>query len=554
MLRSKKLITYLLLALIFILAAFIRFYNLNNYPVGFHQDEASLGYNGYSLLLTGKDDNGNSFPLYIDMFGDNRPSGYHYLTIIPIILFGLTEFATRFPGALIGSLTVFVVFFLAHVIFKDKSVSLMSALLIAVSPWHITISRASGEAVIALFFIILGFSLLLQGFMENKNKFIIWGVALASISYFFYHAPRVFVPLTFIALTTLLFPFWKKEIKPIRVKMLFVFVFLISLVLCLVFLARGGTGRYDQVNIFNNFETKFFISQELQEDALANSPKYLSRTVHNKITNTVRVFLDNYFDYFSGDFLFSKGGLPIWYNTPRMGLMYVIELPFLIFGLYQLVKSNNKIHKVPLAWLLVAPIVPAITMDDIPNVNRSIVMVPVLEIIVAIGFLKAAAFFYKNKLIFAGLSVLLFLGNIFYFSHQYFVNSTVHNNWYRNNGFSEMMSVVNKNYDKYDAIVISKFQGDIYPLVLFYSKYNPETYQKEGSPKNSDYKGFGKFIFVPQDCPSVQRSDEFPKVDNMLFIDKGDCPSDKSLKYKKIKYIYREDGIEAFRIVYEKSL
>jgi len=544
-------IVYLLLALIIIVGFFLRFYNLSSFPVGFHQDEASLGYNGYSLLLTGKDDNGNSLPLYIDMFGDNRPSGYHYLTIIPIKMFGLNEFSTRLPGALFGSMTIFAMFFFTNILFKNKTIGLLSALLIAFSSWHIVLSRASAEAIVALFFIVLGFSLLLQGLTENKNKFIIWGTILASISYFFYHTPRVFVPLVFIVLTTLLFPFWKKETKLIRVKILLVLAFLSGLVFCLVFFVRGGTGRYGQVNIFNNFETKFFISQELQEDALAHSPKYISRIVHNKVTNYLRVFSDNYFDYLSGDFLFTKGGLPNWYNVPRMGLMYIVELPFLLFGLYRLLKSNNRMHKAPLIWLLVAPIVPAITMDDIPNVNRSIVMLPALGIIVAVGLLSAITFFHKKRLLFIKLIALLFLGNVFYFSHQYFVNATRHNNWYRNNGFSEMMNKVNENYDNYDAIVISKFQGGIYPLVLFYSKYNPVTYQREGSPKNPDYAGFGKFFFAPQDCPSQSINKKMPKFESTLYIDKGDCPLDKSIPIRKSKYIYREDGTKAFRIVYD---
>lgn len=556
MFKQSNIAVYLIIGIIFAAALFLRLYRLNEFPVGFHIDEASLGYNGYSLLLTGKDENNNPFPLYIDMFGDNRPSGYHYLTILPIKVFGLTEFATRLPGALFGSITVFAIFLLANVIFKNKTVGLLSALLVAVSPWHIVLSRASGEAVITLFFIILGFSLLLHGLAENKNKFIIWGAILASISYFFYHTPRVFVPLAFLIFTTFLFPFWKKEAKQIRVKVLLVFIFLSSLAFSLVFFTRGGTGRYSQVNIFNNFETKFFISQELQEDALAHAPRYISRIVHNKITNDLRVFLDNYFDYFSGDFLFARGGLPIWYNVPRMGLMYIIELPFLIFGLYLLIKSNDRMYKVPLIWLLVAPIVPAITMDDIPNVNRSIVMVPALEIIVAVGFLNAIFPFHKKKLLLVGLSVLLFLGNVFYFGHQYFVNTTVHNNWYRNNGFSEMMKIVNENYSKYDVIAMSKFQGGIYPLVLFYSRYNPQTYQEEGSPKNKDYSGFGKFFFVPQDCPSVQPAEAFLKEQEIkkqkvLYVDKGDCLEGSLAQTRRREYIFREDGTRAFRIVYD---
>lgn len=547
--NNKKFI-YIFLGIIFFTAVLFRFINLSSHPAGFHIDEASLGYNGYSLLLTGKDDNGNLWPLYIDMFGDNRPSGYHYLTIVPIMFFGLTEFAVRFPGALVGSVTVFSMFFLANVLFKNKTISLLSALLTAVSPWHIALSRASSEAIIALFFIILGFSLLLHGFAENKKKLIVWGAIFASISYFFYHTPRVFVPLIFASLSTFLYPLWKSERKFLLIKTLAVFIFLSSMTLCLVFLLRGGTGRYSQVNIFNNFETNFLLLQELQEDVWGQSPKYASRLVHNKITNNFLVSIDNYFDYFSGDFLFVKGGLPIWYNTPRMGLMHIVELPFLLFGLYWLLRSNNKMYKVPIIWLFLAPVVSAITMDDIPNINRAIAMVPVLEIIVAVGFVNLAKVFYKRRILFVGVCMALFLGNIIYFGHQYFVNAKVHNPWYRNNGFSEMMSIVNKNYGKYDTIVMSKFQGGIYPLVLFYSKYNPKTYQGEGSTKNMDYNGFGKFFFVPQDCPSVQRNDKFPKV-HALFVDKGDCPLDKSLKTKKIEYVYRGDRTKVFRIVYD---
>lgn len=549
MLNNNKFI-YIFLGIIFFIAVLLRFINLSSYPAGFHQDEASLGYNGYSLMLTGKDDNGNKFPLYIDMFGDNRPSGYHYLTIAPIKLFGLNEFSTRFPGALFGSMTVFAVYLLAYVILKNKTVSLLSAFLVAVSPWHIVISRASGEAVIALFFIVLGFSLLLQGLTENKNKLIVLGTIFVSISYFFYHTPRVFVPLAFLAFATYLFPFWKNEAKLIRIKMLLVFVFLSSLVFCLVFLVSGGTGRYSQVNIFNNFETKFFISQELQEDGLAHSFGYGSRVFHNKITNYGRIFLDNYLHYFSGDFLFTKGGLPIWYSVPRMGLMYIIELPFLLFGIYVMLKSKSRIHKLPILWLIIVPIVGGITMDDIPNVNRSIIMVPVLEIIVAVGFINMVSLFHKKKLFFAILSAFLFLGNILYFGHQYFINATVHNNWYRNNGFSEMMKVVNENYSKYDAIVMSKFQGGIYPLVLFYSKYSPQAYQKEDSPKDKEYGGFGKFFFVPQDCPSVNKDNRFPKG-KLMYIENGTC-SDSAVKNNgKKTSINREDRSRAFRIVYD---
>ena len=97
----KKHLSTAILIIILAFSLFIRTYNLSTIPLGFHIDEASLGYNAYSLLLTGKDSDGNKLPLYISMFNDNNPTGYYYLATISIKAFGLNEFATRFPAALL---------------------------------------------------------------------------------------------------------------------------------------------------------------------------------------------------------------------------------------------------------------------------------------------------------------------------------------------------------------------------------------------------------------------------------------------------------------------
>jgi len=200
MFPNKKIKTYILLGSIFLLALVLRVYMLSQFPVGFHIDEASLGYNGYSLLLTGKDENNNAHPLYIDMFGDNRPSGYHYLTIIPVKLFGLSEFSTRLPAAVFGAISIFAMYSLSSVIFRSKKISLLSSLFIAIAPWHVVLSRASGEAVVALFFILAGFAFILHSLQKKSEKFLIIGTISVISSFFFYHTPRVFVPMLYVAM------------------------------------------------------------------------------------------------------------------------------------------------------------------------------------------------------------------------------------------------------------------------------------------------------------------------------------------------------------------
>ena len=294
MFKNKTFLIYLTLTVIFVLGLFLRLYSLSSFPVGFHIDEASLGYNGYSLLLTGKDDNNNPHPLYVDMFGDYRPSGYHYLTILPIIIFGLTEFSTRLPGALIGSLSIIALFFFVQVIFKNTKTSLLTTFFLAVAPWHVNLSRASDEVIVALFFILIGFCLFFYSLQKQKLKYLIAGVVLMSLSFFFYHTPRVFVPLLFFVLSISLFTIIVKTKMSYRIGLIFSFLSISFFALVLVFSVSGGTGRFSQVNIFNSFETNFFQKQQVQEDAIAKSPYILSRFFHNKITNITFVFISNY--------------------------------------------------------------------------------------------------------------------------------------------------------------------------------------------------------------------------------------------------------------------
>ncbi|MBU1127337.1 hypothetical protein KKF11_03250, partial [Patescibacteria group bacterium] len=63
----------ILLVLILLLAAALRLWGLNHYPVGLNADEAAIGYNAYSLIETGLDEHGNAWPIHFKSFGDYKP-------------------------------------------------------------------------------------------------------------------------------------------------------------------------------------------------------------------------------------------------------------------------------------------------------------------------------------------------------------------------------------------------------------------------------------------------------------------------------------------------
>ncbi len=538
---------YILLLLIVLGAGFLRIYQLGRYPVGFHIDEASLGYNGYSMLKTGKDEHGHRFPLYIDMFGDNRPSGYHYLTIIPIAIFGLNEFATRLPGAVFGTLTVIVFYFFVFALFKDRKLALFSSFLIAISPWHVVSSRASAEAIVALFFIIAGFTCIFYSLRNKNTRFLIPGFISLILSFQFYHTPRVFVPLLILCIFAVLIKKASIYPKKIIVTSIVCFIVLSFVSFLLVFVIKGGTARFSQVSVFGSPETRLVMEEQFREDGVKGVSPDIARFFHNKIINYSYTYISNYFDYFTGSFLFLKGGKPLWYNVPSIGMLNLFELPFIVIGFVYLLTQDDLLLKLPILWLFVAPLVAAITTDDIPNVQRVMVMFPMFEILAAYGFFKVLYFIPKSKKLIATIFLSIVIAyNFVFFLHQYFVHAAVHVTIYRFNGFKEMVLAVKKEYNNYDHVIISKTAGGMYPHVLFFMQYDPSTYQKEGSPKDPDFGGFGKFIFVPEICPSINGDARLPKTGRILYVDNGTCDIPTVFKQRKI---YREDGSLAFILV-----
>lgn len=548
-----------LLIAVFVCAMFLRVTRLSEFPVGFQIDEASLGYNAYSILTTGKSEAGVSLPLYIDTFGDNRPTGYNYIDIPAVAVFGLTIFATRLPGAFFGALSVFPIFLLAYLFYKNKTIGVVAAVFLCISPWSVVLGRASAETIVALFFILFGFYFLLYSVEKKSTVQLVSGTILLALSFFFYHTPRIFVPMfLFVSIVVLYFPYKNIWRNTQFLKLFGAFLVLSFVSFLLIFVIKGGTGRFSQVNIFTFPETRLVLEEQQREDGTFHSPLIETRALHNKLVNYPLTFASNYFAYFSGDFLFINGGLPIWYKVEKVGLILLIEFPFILYGAYLSIRSKNRLEKLPLFWVLVAPVTASITVDDIPNLQRAIVLFPMLEILAAVGLvsllkrifsLRYPIFNSYIKYIALICIVFAIAFNFSYFMHQYFVHGSTHRTWYRNNGFSEMMNLVNKNYNKYDKIVMTKTGGG-YPLVLFFSGYAPDTYQREGSLKDKDYKGFGKYIFVPQDCPSINSSVNFPKKTKVLFVDMGTCASPNPKLGVKFDNIFKEDGTPAFRVMY----
>jgi len=109
--------------------------------------------------------------LIFKSFGDYKPGLYVYLSIPFIAIFGLTQLAVRLPSILLGSITPLLLYFLIISINpKKKKLAILSAFLLAITPFHIHFSRAAWETNIFTFELVLA-SLLFTKFFNTKNIF-----------------------------------------------------------------------------------------------------------------------------------------------------------------------------------------------------------------------------------------------------------------------------------------------------------------------------------------------------------------------------------------------
>ncbi|RJQ37736.1 phospholipid carrier-dependent glycosyltransferase [Candidatus Microgenomates bacterium] len=552
------------LLFILLLGFFLRFYRLGDVPAGLHRDEAFLGYNAFSILKTGGDINGNLLPLHLQSFLFS-PAGYSYFSIPFIKIFDLSSFSVRFASALFGSLTVILVFFITKELFskrlrESKKINInmlasTSALLLAISPWHINLSRTATENTIVVFFISLG--LLFYLFWLRKKGFIFLQLSFFSfgLTFLLYQAPRVFLPF-FIPLMVF---FLSKEIFKKREVITLICHFLLTTILPLILIlsSKDLSLRIRTVSLFSTDYTNLVIEEQIREDGVSDSPRIITRIFHNKPLGYFSQFTQNYFKHFSYDFLFSSGGFPDRYRVPLSGLIYLFEIPFLLLGGIFLFNKERKIGAFLLTWVALAPIGSSLAFDDVPNLQRTLIIFPALSIISAYGvynFLSLFTNLIYKKIFIVSASIILFF-NVFFYLHQYYIHLNLYRPWFRNDGYKELVKKVNDFLPVYKKAVITNHESAPTIFFLFYSRYNPSLFQKETKNtlmKDFDRVGFGPYEFSQEECPLREISgkekgliDSTDKRD-IIYVNGGLCKEIYSSK--TLSVINRGDHSRVFNI------
>lgn len=511
-----------ILGIILILAFALRIIALDRFPAGFTADEAAQGYTAYSILKTGKDEWGVSFPLSPRSFGDFKPPLYTYLTIPLIAIFGLNEFAVRLPSAILGTLAVLMTLLMVKELFKNSPYairhSLFASLLLALSLWHLSLSRGAFEANLTTFFVPLGFWLFLKGL--KKPQYLSLASVFFGLNLFTYHSAKVFTPLLVLVLL-----FWqRKKLKKLKPEIFWAgIIFVFFILLAFYSTLGGGLTRASDIGIFS---------------AGLKAPK---------------IFLDNYLSYLSWEFLFTQGAREASYGMiPNRGVLYLFELPLLILAFCFLIKKWEGNFLPILAWLILAPIPGALTLGVGYHANRVAAMMPAIQILSAYGLVYLLNLKLKHKkLILVFLVIWIFVsGGSFLWT--YFRLGPKILAPAMSYGWREAMGYLKETERDYEKIVISRRFSEPQAFVAFYTAYPPEKiqeesvdwlrYEKEGLLFVDQLGGYslGKYQFRHLYFPVDK------ELKNVLLIEKAEeFPSE----IRAIKKVYHPDGKPAFVIV-----
>lgn len=505
---------------IIFLAIFLRFYQLGQNPPSLTWDEVAWGYNAYSLGIDGKDEFGRLLPVnYLESFGDFKPPVYAYLDVIPVKLFGLNEFAVRFPSALFGVLTVFMTYFLVLRIFpKSTSLAIFSAFLLAISPWHINLSRAAFEANVASFFLIIGVWAFLAAVGGRKWFLIVSAVSFA-LSIYTFNTARIVAPLLAIALAV---AFRDKLLVQKRETVLACIVGLLLLFPTLPFLLSPQASlRFKEVNIFSDISIVARANQQIENDNNA----WWSKILHNRRFSYGVEYMRHYFDHFTPSFLFIKGDGNPKFSTQDIGQLYLWEFPFFAAGILFLFRRRVGHWWIVPLWLLVG-IIPAATARETPHALRIETTLPTFQIFTALGIVTFLAWIKntsaKRMVIPALIFIfsLLFLNFLYYF-HGYYAHYPREYSGEWQYGYKDAISYVKSVEDRYDQINVTTDLGRPYAYFLFYTATSPNVF-RETMYAQREVFGFVNVSGFLQYRFTKNAQDLYEENKKALFVDVAD--------------------------------
>jgi len=454
------------------LALVLRIYNLGSNPASAYGDEQSFAWNAWSILKTGADEYGTPWPLQFRAFDDYKAPVPVYLLVPFLAAGGLQTFVVRLPVALFGTATVYLLCLLVKQLDvnnkRSEKTALASSLLLAISPWHLHLSRGYFESTIAVFFFMAAIYFFMLA--REKSRYLIFSALFFILTFYTYFTPRMVI--------LLFIPFllwWGRDwIFKAKQQLIYAAVLFIVLVLPLVkvSLFDKGLSRIDKLTTTRNEQ----IVREVERDRnSANSPQIIKTLLHNRPLYWLRTVVSDYIEHFSVNFLFLYGDSSLRYGIGNFGMLYLVTWPFFLIGFPVLFVKKRKLFWLLVGWLTIVPI-PAALVGR-PFAVRSLALVPALAIVTSFGItwvydqLQISKKTWARAFLF-GFSFLLVLNSGYYLLRYHLEYPSYAATWWgwENKTALDLAFQEEKNYDQ---IFLSNFYSGMDLAFAYYTAADP---------------------------------------------------------------------------------
>jgi 4-amino-4-deoxy-L-arabinose transferase-like glycosyltransferase len=454
---QPRCMTWLLLSAIILLGATLRIVALDKVPPGFAPDEATNGYDAYSLLLTGKDQHGVTLPLVMRSFNDYRMPLFIYSLIPVIAVFGLTTTAVRLGAALWGILTIPTIFWIGYRA-KNARAGLIAALLLALSPWHLPFSRIGLEISLITFAFTLSMALVWEWRVRRQVGWLLMaGFALGATIYT-YSTAKLLVPAFIGLLAVCWFEEWRRHWRPALGALALVLLLAVPMLYLTAEYNEPMQARYHQIAIFRPGRPWLEAAQE-----------------------AAQIFVS----HFTPSYLFIRGDLDTLQHPPFGGQLYWVQAPLLLLGLWALRKAPSRPTLLfLLGWLFLAAIPPAMTRPNLPgspHASRNLIAVIPFQLITALGVEEILVSRLGKPLRTATL-VILGLGlslNATWYCSKYFFDYAPKVAHRFDDGMQAVIEKMAAMDNDLPSVVFSNSVSWPYIYVLFFTQYDPVQLHKD---------------------------------------------------------------------------
>ena len=528
---------WIIFSIILVISAFLRLYKLGEVPLGFQQDEASIGYDAYTLANYGIDRNGYAWPVYPITWGCGGGSPLLiYLNVISIKLFGTGIVKLRLIPALLGILTVLIFYFSLRIIFEKKSyineASLLGMAFLAVCPWHIILSRWSLDSNIMPFNLMLSIYLFLLGAKKKSTVLFCFSAASFSVCMYSYGAATIVVPVFLLLICA--YCLWKK-ILTVKQLVLSMIAFMVIFTPLLWFYAVIYLGVPE-------FISPYFCVNKMT--AARTGEAFIS-------------FNSSFFRVAAGNiFLMIKAvtvgddSFTLVHYYPGYASLYAFTFPVtfcgVVISLKELLKKNSDEEKIYVLgnaiFVLLTVACMVLSVVIIPDISRLVmVFIPFIYF-----FIKGQIFVLKQSYKLILILIALILLAAFSFNRDYFSDYNSYANSIFMPGYGDAISRAYEIAGD-DKIIYSTYDGLSSPfmLALYYNEYDPNKFfttviYKDDKAEFRVAKSFGNFVF---ELPKDLNSEEY--ANSVFVLSSGDL---SNLLHAEQ---YTVEGFGAYWVVYK---